>query len=196
MANKYVNKVVYGSNVLIDLTGDTVTADKVLSGFTTHDKSGAPITGTCTFDVNSTDATVAVAEMLEGKTAYARGTKLTGTMPNKGAVNGTITTKADQFTIPTGFHDGSGKVSIDTTEQSKIIEANIKEGVTILGVTGTLAPASGVKAQSKTVTPSTTEISVQPDVGYDYLATVTVSAIPYTESANSAGGKTVTIAGA
>ena len=196
MANKYVNKVVYGSNVLIDLTGDTVTADKVLSGFTTHDKSGAPITGTCTFDVNSTDATVAVAEMLEGKTAYARGTKLTGTMPNKGAVNGTITTKADQFTIPTGFHDGSGKVGIDATEQSKIIEANIKEGVTILGVTGSLAPASGVKAQSKTVTPSTTEISVQPDVGYDYLATVTVSAIPYTESANSAGGKTVTIAGA
>lgn len=196
MASKYVNKVVYGSNVLMDLTGDTVTADKVLSGFTAHDKSGAPITGTCTFDVNSADATVAVAEMLEGKTAYARGTKLTGTMPNKGSVNGTISTKAGQFTIPTGFHDGSGKVSIDATEQSKIIEANIKEGVTILGVTGTLAPASGVKAQSKTVTPSTESFSVQPDVGYDYLATVTVSAIPYTESDNSAGGKTVTIAGA
>ena len=193
MAGKYVNKVVYGSNVLIDLTGDTVTADKVLSGFTTHDKSGAPITGTCTFDVNST---VAVAEMLEGKTAYARGAKLTGTMPNKGAVTGTIATKADQFTIPTGFHDGSGKVSIDATEQSKIIEANIKEGVTILGVTGTLAPASGVKAQSKTVTPGMESFSVQPDVGYDYLATVTVNAIPYAESANSAGGKTVTIAGA
>lgn len=196
MSNKYVNKVVYGSNVLMDLTGDTVTADKVLSGFTTHDKSGAPITGTCTFDVNSTDATVAVAEILDGKTAYARGAKLVGTMPNKGSVNGTISTKAEQFTIPTGFHDGSGKVSIDATEQSKIIEANIKEGVTILGVTGTLAPASGVKAQSKTVTPGMESLSVQPDVGYDYLATVTVNAIPYTESDNSAGGKTVTIAGA
>lgn len=50
-----VNKVVYGGKTLIDLTGDTVTADKVLEGFTTHDKSGASITGTCMFDVNSGD---------------------------------------------------------------------------------------------------------------------------------------------
>lgn len=196
MATKNVNKVVYGNKTLIDLTSDTVTKDKILSGFTAHDKSGATITGTCDFDVNSTDATVAVAEILDGKTAYARGAKLVGTMPNKGAVNGTITTKAEQFTIPTGFHDGSGKVGIDATEQAKIIEANIKEGVTILGVTGTLAPASGVKAQSKTITPGTSEISVLPDEGYDYLATVTVSAIPTSESDNSAGGITFTIAGA
>ena len=196
MATKQVNKVVYGNRTLIDLTSDTVTQDKILSGFTAHDKSGAIITGNCDFDVNSTDATVAVAEILDGKTAYARGAKLVGTMPNKGAVNGTITTKAEQFTIPTGFHDGSGKVGIDATEQAKIIEANIKEGVTILGVTGTLAPASGVKAQSKTVTPGTSEISVLPDEGYDYLATVTVSAIPTSESDNSAGGITFTIAGA
>ena len=195
MATKQVNKVVYGNRTLIDLTSDTVTQDKILSGFTAHDKSGAIITGNCDFDVNSTDATVAVAEILDGKTAYARGAKLVGTMPNKGAVNGTITTKAEQFTIPTGFHDGSGKVGIDATEQAKIIEANIKEGVTILGVTGTLAPASGVKAQSKTVTPSTTEVSVLPDEGYDYLSTVTVSAIPTSESDNSAGGITFTIAG-
>ena len=196
MATKNVNKVVYGNKTLIDLTSDTVTKDKILSGFTAHDKSGATITGTCDFDVNSTDATVAVAEILDGKTAYARGAKLVGTMPNKGAVNGTIAIKAGEFTIPTGFHDGSGKVSIDATEQAKIIEANIKEGVTILGVTGTLAPASGVKAQSKTVTPGTSEFSVLPDEGYDYLSTVTVSAIPTSESDNSAGGITFTIAGA
>ena len=195
MATKQVNKVVYGNRTLIDLTSDTVTKDKILSGFTAHDKSGTIITGTCDFDVNSTDATVAVAEILDGKTAYARGAKLVGTMPNKGAVNGAITTKDEQFTIPTGFHDGSGKVGIDTTEKSKIIAANIKEGVTILGVTGTLAPASGVKAQSKTITPGTDEISVLPDEGYDYLSTVTVSAIPTSESDNSAGGVTFTIAG-
>lgn len=195
MATKQVNKVVYGNRTLIDLTSDTVTNDKILIGFTAHDKSGTIITGTCDFDVNSTDATVAVAEILDGKTAYARGAKLVGTMPNKGAVNGAITTKDEQFTIPTGFHDGSGKVGIDTTEKSKIIAANIKEGVTILGVTGTLAPASGVKAQSKTITPGVTEISVLPDEGYDYLSTVTVSAIPTSESDNSAGGITFTIAG-
>ena len=44
MADKKVNKVVYGGTVLIDLTGDTVTADKVLTGYTAHDKSGETIT--------------------------------------------------------------------------------------------------------------------------------------------------------
>ena len=42
-----INKVIYGGETLIDLTGDTVTADKILSGFTAHDKGGEPITGTC-----------------------------------------------------------------------------------------------------------------------------------------------------
>lgn len=67
MANKNISKVVYGGKTLIDLTADTVTADKVLKNYTTHDKSGAPITGTCTFDADTSDATVAVAEILTGK---------------------------------------------------------------------------------------------------------------------------------
>ena len=41
-----INKVIYGSQVLIDLTGDTVTADNLLSGFTAHGKNGSPIEGT------------------------------------------------------------------------------------------------------------------------------------------------------
>ena len=43
-----VNKIVFGSNVLIDLTADTVTADKLSEGITAHDKSGNKITGTMT----------------------------------------------------------------------------------------------------------------------------------------------------
>lgn len=188
-----INKVVYGGKTLIDLTGDTVTADKVLEGFTTHDKSGASITGTCTFDVNSGDATVSVAEMLTGKTAYARGTKLTGTMPNNGAVTGKISTKDGAYTIPQGYHDGSGKVSIDATEQAKIIAQNIREGVTILGVEGSMSGSEGVKAQAKTVTPSSVQQTILPDDGYTHLSQVTVEKIPYVESENSAGGTTVTI---
>ncbi len=139
-----VNKVIYGTTVLVDLTGDTVTADKILSGFTAHDKSGASIEGVCDFDVNSNDATVAVAEILTGKTAYARGSKLTGTMKNNGAVSGTISTKSEKYTIPQGYHDGSGTVTIDATEQDKIIDSNIKKGISILGVMGTYeATASG-----------------------------------------------------
>lgn len=193
MADKKVNKVVYGGTVLIDLTGDTVTADKVLTGYTAHDKSGETITGTCNYDVNSEDATVAVAEMLNGKTAYARGSKITGTMPNNGAVTKTISTKTQEVSIAQGYHDGSGKVSISSTEQAKIIPTNIRDGVTILGVTGTMSGTEGARAQAKTVTPTTTVQNVLPDDGYNYLSQVTVNAIPYVESDNSAGGTTVTI---
>lgn len=193
MADKKVNKVVYGGTVLIDLTGDTVTADKVLTGYTAHDKSGATITGTCNYDVNSEDATVAVAEILTGKTAYARGSKITGTMPNNGAVTKTISTKTQEVSIAQGYHDGSGKVSISSTEQAKIIPTNIRDGVTILGVTGTMSGTEGARAQAKTVTPTTTVQNVLPDDGYNYLSQVTVNAIPYVESDNSAGGTTVTI---
>lgn len=188
-----ISKVVYGAQTLIDLTADTITADKVLTGYTAHGKDGEQISGTCAFDVNSQDATAQVAELLTGKTAYARGAKLTGTMPNNGGVTGTISTVAGQYTIAQGYHDGSGKVSIDSTEQAKIIPANIKKDVEILGVTGTLEPSSEVTAQPKTATPKKEQQVILPDEGYDYLTQVTVAAIPYSESPNSAGGTTVTI---
>lgn len=188
-----INKVIYGGKTLIDLTGDTLTPDKVLSGFTGHGKDGVLFEGTCDFDVNSQDATVAVAEMLIGKTAYARGNKLTGTMPNNGGVSGTIATKAGVYTITQGYHDGSGEVSIDATEQAKLIPTNIRDGVTILGVVGTMSGTEGAKPQSKTVTPTTAQQTILPDEGYNYLSQVIVNAIPYVESDNSAGGKTVTI---
>ena len=190
-----VNKVIYGTQTLIDLTSDTVSADKMLTGITAHDKSGEVITGTCDFDTNTQDATAAVAEILEGKTAYVRGQKLTGTMPNRAAVNGTISAVAEQYSIQNGFHDGSGKVGINPTEQAKIVAGNIKQGISILGVEGTYT-GEAAQAQSKTVTPTTEQQVVQPDEGYDFLSSVTVLAIPYNESENPAGGTTVTIAGA
>ena len=191
--NANVNKVIYGGKTLIDLTADTVTADKVLEGITYHDKSGASGTGTCTYDSDTSDATVAVAEILTGKTAYVRGAKITGTMPNNGAVTGDITTKAQKLTIAQGYHDGSGYVQIEATEQEKLIATNIRQGVTILGVEGSMSGSEGVVAQAKTVTPTTAVQTVMPDDGYTHLSQVTVNPIPYAESDNSAGGKTVTI---
>ena len=197
MANSYNNKIVLASGeVLIDLTGDTVDAAHVLDGFTFHDKSGAPVTGTCTYDSDTSDDTAAVGEILSGKTAHARGALLTGTMPNNGAQTGNISTKTQEVIIAQGYHDGSGKVSILADEQAKLIPSNIREGITILGVEGTMSGSESVVAQARTVTPKFTQQVISPEDGYTHLSQVTVQPITVSYSDNSAGGKTVTIGAA
>lgn len=197
MANSYNNKVVLASGeVLIDLTGDTVDAAHVLDGFTFHDKSGAPVTGTCTYDSDTSGDTAAVGEILSGKTAHARGALLTGTMPNNGAQIGSIGTKTQEVIIAQGYHDGSGKVSILADEQAKLIPNNIREGITILGVEGTMSGSESVVAQARTVTPKFTQQVISPEDGYTHLSQVTVQPITVSYSDNSAGGKTVTIGAA
>lgn len=191
--NRY-NKVVYGGQTLIDLTGDTVQASDVINSKTFHDKSGDTLIGTCTFDADTSDATAAASEILNTKTAYVAGTKVTGSMPNRGKQTSTITTKAQSITINNGYHDGSGTVAISSTEQAKIIASNILSGVTILGVTGTVQPSSDIKIESsKTATPSTSQQTITPSSGYNALAQVVVSAIPYAEVLNASGGYTATI---
>lgn len=188
-----ISKVVYGGNTLIDLTADTIKKDKILKGYTAHGADGEPIVGTCEFDANTQDATATDAEILSGKVAYNKGVRITGKMTNNGAVSGTISTKDGAYTVPQGYHDGSGKVQIADTEKAKLIPANIREGVTILGVGGSMSPSEGEKAQEKTVTPTTSDQTVVADAGYTCLSSVTVKKIPYVESDNSAGGTTVTI---
>lgn len=191
---KNYNKVIYGGKVLIDLTADTVTAAQLAKGATAHDKTGAIITGTSTKDSDTSADTAAASEILKGKTAHVKGALVTGAMPNNGAVAGKITTVAGAYTVPQGYHDGSGKVTIDATEQAKLVAKNIRQGVTILGVLGTMSTTEGLKAQSKTATPSTSKQTILPDKDYNALSQVTINAIPYVETDNEQGGITVTIA--
>ncbi len=196
MADKsYNSKVVLGDGtVLIDLTGDDVTPDSLAKGIKAHSKSGAPIVGTSTKDADTSDATTVAAEILLGKTAYAKGSKLTGTMPNNGAKTLNVVEKATPVPIPQGYHDGSGVAQIDPTEAAKIIPENIRDGISILGVDGTMSGTEGAKAQAKTVAPSFVQQVVAPDSPtYNYLSQVTVAAIPVVYTDNAQGGKTVTI---
>lgn len=189
------NKVIFGNQTIIDLTDATLDkndGDQILSGGTAYGNDGEKITGSCTYNADTSDADVSASEVLNGKTFYgASGAKQTGTMPNRGAVSGTIDDVSTPYTIQAGYHDGTGTVEVDSTEAAKIIPDNIKEGVEILGVTGTYT-GEGVTAQAKTATPYTTQQVILPDAGYDYLSQVTVSAIKYTETPNQYG-TTVTI---
>ena len=187
------SKVIYGGEVLIDLTADTITKDKLLKGYTAHGADGEIIEGACTFDADTQDATASDAEILAGQTAYVRGVKRTGTMPNNVAVSIKIANKDDALQIAQGYHDGAGTAAIDDTEKAKLIADNIRAGVSILGVVGAMSGSEGVNAQSKEVTSSTVDQTVLPDAGFTHLAQVVVKAMPYVESQNSAGGITVTI---
>ena len=194
MANEHINKVVYGGDILIDLTSDNVTRADVQSGKTFHLKDGSTTTGTNTWDAYTQDANATAAEILATKTAYVNKVKVTGSMTNVGTTTLTIST-TNNVTIPQGYHDGGGKAVIDSTELGKLIGSNIKNGVTILGVQGTLTGSEMVSVTTKTVTPGISATTYTPPTGYDYFSQFTVSAIPYSEADNEQGGKTVTIAG-
>lgn len=188
------NKIIYNGTTLIDLTGDDVAVSDVAYGKKFHLPDGTDGVGTSTKDADTQDANAVAGEILATKTAYVRGSKVAGTMPNNGAVTGTISDADTPYTIPAGYHDGSGTVDLDATEKAKLVAGNIREGVEILGITGTLTPETPVTVeQNKNVTPTSAQQIITPSTGYDYLAQVTVAAIPYTETANSAGGTTVTI---
>lgn len=192
MAN---SKIIFNGKTLIDLTQDTIVADKLLKGYTAHGADGEIVEGSCTFDADTSDATAAATEVLSGKTVYAKGKKVTGTMTNNGGATLAITEKAQKVTIPQGYHDGSGYVEIAAAEQEKLIAANIREGVTLFGIEGTMSGTEDTHPQAVEVTPKATEQVILPNAeeGYNYLSQVTVKAIPYVETQNDAGGTTVTI---
>lgn len=87
------------------------------------------------YDTASADITS--ADVLTGKTGFGANGEVQGGMANNGSTSGTISTKAGTVSIPSGYTTG-GTVSISSTEQSKIVAGNIKSGVTLLGVAGSL----------------------------------------------------------
>ena len=134
--------------------------------------------------IDTSQDTVTPEVLLSPYTAHnAEGNSITGTMVNRGAVTGTISTKAGQYTIPEGYHNGSGKVGISSTEKNKIIAPNIKSGVKILGVTGT---AEGSWTSTGTVTVKVSSTSAGATAWCYYLSSSDNTDITHTNvSANN-----------
>ena len=92
--------------------------------------------GTAKF-YDTSSANITSADVMTGKTGFGASGSVSGSIANNGSTSGTISTKAGTVTIPQGYTSG-GTVSIASAEQSKIIASNIKSGVTLLGVAGSL----------------------------------------------------------
>ena len=75
-------------------------------------------------------------DILEGRSGLVNNELIDGIMPNVGSLVQNINTVNQPINIPEGYHDGTGHVQINPDEQIRLISSNIRESVTILGVTG------------------------------------------------------------
>ena len=107
-------------------------------------------------------------------------------MPKRGGVTGYISKVNEPYSIQVGHHDGSGKVYIHPDEVEKIKAANIRNGIEILGVKGTMTGTEAVETEPGSATPSVKEVTYSPSAG-KYFSQFTVGAIPYVETANTYG---------
>ncbi|MBN1887427.1 MAG: DUF1566 domain-containing protein [Thermoflexales bacterium] len=101
-------------------------AGNIKAGANIFDVSGDPNV----VDTSSGDA--AAGDVLSGKVAWVDGSQVTGSMVNRGAV--AYTPGTSNQTVAAGYHDGFGYVVGD----SDLISGNVKIGVDLFGITGTL----------------------------------------------------------
>jgi hypothetical protein len=128
-------------------TNQQIAAGQYLSGIQTiagdaelisaNIKAGANIFGVAgNANIVDTSAGTAVAgDILASKIAFVDGAQVTGSMVERGTVNQTLTTQGGSYTIPAGRHSGSGVI---TASLSNLSSGNVKEGVNVGGIVGTL----------------------------------------------------------
>ena len=108
------------------IKGDSnLTAGNIKSGVSIFNVTGSYAGSSSSGGTDTSDATATAANILSGKTAYVNGSKLTGTMTNNGAVSKTMTANGS-YTIPAGYHNGSGKVTVNVSSSSGSSNNNIE----------------------------------------------------------------------
>lgn len=131
-----VNKVIYGTTVLVDLTKDSVTADALVEGKTAHGADGEPIAGTNPYAKAETDATVdEQAELIQQiKTALS----IKGAAPN---LQSKAITENGTYTADDGY---GGLLSVAVSVAPNLQEKTVTEN-------GEVVPDSGYDGLSKVV---------------------------------------------
>ena len=124
-----INKVVFGGETLIDLTGDSVTPETLATGTTAHDKSGAPIVGTAELGgIDTSDANAAAGDLASGKTAYVNGKKITGIIPAYSDTTDIYmpNTTYDNVPMSNGMKIEYNSIKLNDSLTAKIISATFK----------------------------------------------------------------------
>lgn len=119
--------------------------------YTGVEKLSLPISGGSATFRDTSDADAAAGDVLSGKKAYGSSGALNGSMTNRGAVSGTISDINTPYQIPQGYHNGSGSVDIASAQKALLIPGNIRDSVTILGVTGDYTGGGGGPTSSDAI---------------------------------------------
>lgn len=111
--------------------------------------------------VDSSDATATAAQILDGATAYVDGEKVDGTMPNNGAAEKTLDASMTSYTIPAGYHNGEGTVSVSLETKSATptkspqtispTSGKLLASVSVAAIPATYQDVSGVTAAASDV---------------------------------------------
>lgn len=126
------------------------------------------------------------ADVLSGKTfSNESGIDKTGTMTNRGAVSQTLNTSTTSYTIPAGYHNGSGTVSITTQTKSCTPSTSAQTISPDSGKVLSSVSVSAISTQTKSASPSTSAQTITPDSG-KYLTSVSISAISPQRTAGTA----------